>query len=96
MSKPTEEDLQKAAQALGEATQKCSEEERGHIKLLYEAVKNFADEQKAKGVLVDRSAFFAAALIFHAHIENEELRAAAIKYVDLDVLFTKETVDAST
>lgn len=92
MTKPTEEDLVQAAQALGEATARCSEEERQHIKLLYEAVAQFADEQKAKGVLIDRSAFFAAGIIFHNDIKNEELRAAAVKYVDMDVLFTKETV----
>lgn len=93
MSKPTEDDLIKAAQELGEATTRCTPEEREHIKMLYEAVATFAEEQKEKGILVDRSAFFAAGIITHNEIQNEELRKAAVKYVDMDLLFVKETVD---
>lgn len=95
MSKLTEDDLVKAAKALGEATTRCSPEEREHIKMLYEAVQIFADEQNSKGVLIDRSAFFAAGIIFHAVLDNEDLRKAAIEYIDMDVLFTRDMAETS-
>lgn len=89
MQKPTEEDLIKLAKALGEATTRCSDEERAHIKRLYEDVQKFGDEQKEKGVYIDRSAFFAAGIILHPEIENEGVRKAATEYVEMDHLFIK-------
>jgi len=89
MQKPTEEDLIRLAKALGEATTRCSDEERAHIKKLYEDVQKFGDEQKEKGVYIDRSAFFAAGIILHENIENEAVRKAATDYVEMDHLFIK-------
>ena len=68
MKKPTEEDLIAKAKALGEATTKCSEDERAHIKRIYEDVQKFDAEQKARNVFIDRSAFFAAGIILHPEI----------------------------
>ena len=89
MTNPTEEDLIALAKVLGEATTKCSDEERAHIKQLYEDVQKFGDEQKAKGHYIDRSAFFAAGIILHSEIENPGVKEAAVNYVELDHLFTK-------
>ena len=89
MQKPTEDDLIRAAKVLGEATTRCSEAERAHIKKLYEDVQKFGDEQKEKGTYIDRSAFFAAGIILHPEIENEGVRQAAIDYVEMDHLFVK-------
>ena len=89
MKRPSEEELIAKAKALGEATTKCSDEERAHIKRLYEDVQKFGDEQKAKGTYIDRSAFFAAGIILHPEIANEAVRAAATEYVELDHLFIK-------
>ena len=94
MQKPTEEDLIRLAKALGEATTRCSEAERGHIKRLYEDVQKFGDEQKEKGSYIDRSAFFAAGIILHPEIENEAVRKAAIDYVEMDHLFIKAQEEA--
>ena len=89
MKKPTEEELVAAAVAIGQAAAGCSPEEREQIKKLYEQVKTFADSQQAKGVSIDKSAFFAAGLIFHPQVENAAIKEAAVKYIDLDVLFVK-------
>ena len=89
MKRPSEEDLIAKAKALGEATTKCSEEERAHIKRLYEDVQKFGYEQKAKGTYIDRSAFFAAGIILHPEISNEVVRKAATEYVEMDHLFIK-------
>lgn len=94
MQKPTEEDLIRLAKALGEATTRCSEAERAHIKRLYEDVQKFGDEQKEKGTYIDRSAFFAAGIILHPEIENESVRKAAIDYVEMDHLFIKAQEEA--
>lgn|GEM_PF-938633 len=93
MKRPSEEDLIAKAKALGEATTKCSEQERTHIKRLYEDVQKFGDEQKAKGVYIDRSAFFAAGIILHPEIQNEDVRKAATEYVEMDHLFIKSQED---
>lgn len=93
MKKPTEEELIAKAKALGEATTKCSDEERAHIKRLYEDVQKFGDEQKAKGTYIDRSAFFAAGIILHPEIQNEAVRKAATEYVEMDHLFIKAQED---
>jgi len=89
MQKPTEEDLIRLAKALGESTTRCSDEERAHIKKLYEDVQKFGDEQKEKGIYIDRSAFFAAGIILHPDIANEGVRKAATDYVEMDHLFIK-------
>lgn len=89
MKQPTEEDLVNLAKKLGEATTKCSDVERAHIKRLYEDVQTFGDEQRDKGIYIDRSAFFAAGIILHPEIENEGVRKAATDYVELDHLFIK-------
>ena len=89
MTNPTEEDLIALAKVLGEATTKCSDEERAHIKRLYEDVQKFGDEQKSKGHYIDRSAFFAAGIILHPEIGNPGVHQAAVDYVELDHLFTK-------
>lgn len=90
MKKPTEDDLVQAAMAIGQAAAGCSPEEREQIKKLYDQVKTFADSQQAKGISIDKSAFFAAGLIFHPQVENDAVKEAAVKYIDLDVLFVKE------
>lgn len=90
MTKPTEQDLVTAALAMGQAATGCSPQEREQIKKLYEQVATFAEAQKQKGVIIDRSAFFAAGLILHPSVSNSALKDAAVKYVDLDVLFVKE------
>lgn len=89
MNKPTEEDLINKAKALGQATTACSDEEREFIKRLYADVQKFGDEQKEKGVYIDRSAFFAAGIILHPEISNEGVRRAAVDYVEMDHLFIK-------
>ncbi len=91
MPETKEKDLMEAAHQLGEAIQKASEAERDIIRRLYEDVKKFAEEQKEKGVFVDRSAFFAAGIIFHPEIESQVVVDAAVNYVNLDYLFVKGT-----
>ena len=90
MTKPTEEQLAQAAVAIGQATTGCTPEERQKIKALYEKVQSFAESQKAKGVNIDRSAFFAAGLILHPEVANDAVKQAAVKYVDMDLLFVRE------
>lgn len=90
MQKPSEEDLVQAAVAIGQAAAGCPPEEREQIKSLYEKVQLFAEAQKSKGVLIDRSAFFAAGLILHPQVDNETVKEAAVKYIDLDTFFVKE------
>lgn len=90
MKKPTEDELVQAAMAIGQAAAGCSPEEREQIKKLYDQVKTFADTQQAKGISIDKSAFFAAGLIFHPQVENDAVKEAAVRYIDLDVLFVKE------
>ncbi len=90
MTKPTEDQLTQAAVAIGQAATGCSPEEREQVRSLYEQVQRFAEAQKAKGITIDRSAFFAAGLIFHPQVSNDALKRAAIDYVDLDLLFVRE------
>lgn len=90
MKKPTEDELVAAAMAIGQAAAGCSPEEREQIKRLYDQVKTFAESQQSKGISIDKSAFFAAGLIFHPQVENGAVKDAAVKYIDLDVLFVKE------
>lgn len=90
MKKPTEDDLVQAALAIGQAAAACPMEEKEQIKKLYEQVQAFAESQKAKGVIMDRSAFFAAGLYFHPAITSQAVRDAAVAYIDLDLLFVRE------
>jgi hypothetical protein len=90
MKKPTEEELVQAALAIGQAAAGCSPEEREQIKKLYDQVKTFAESQQAKGISIDKSAFFAAGLIFHPQVENTAVKEAAVRYIDLDLLFVRE------
>lgn len=90
MTKPTEDQLARAAVAIGQATTGCTPEEREQIKSLYEQVQRFAEAQKAKGITIDRSAFFAAGLLFHPQVSNDALKQAAVDYVDMDLLFVRE------
>lgn len=90
MEKPTEEQLVAAALALGQATASLSEAEKAQIKSLYEKVQVFAATQKEKGVTIDRSAFFAAGIVLHTDLTDQGLKDAAIKYIDLDLLFVRD------
>lgn len=89
----TEQDLEKAAHALGEATMECTPEERDLIRKLYEEVQAFSAKQTEKGILVDKAAFFAAGIVFHPGIHTEAVVNAAVGYIDLDYLFVKERKD---
>lgn len=91
MTKPTEDQLAQAAVAIGQASTGCTPEEREQIRALYEKVQRFAEAQKAKGISIDRSAFFAAGLILHPQLDNDALKQAAVNYVDMDLLFVRET-----
>ncbi len=91
MSDPREQAVLEAAERLGKVAQTCPENEKAILRKLYEDVKKFAEEQEAKGILVDRAAFFAAGIIFHPEIETEELIQAAVDYVDKDWLFCKSS-----
>ncbi len=85
-----EKDLINAAIRLGEAAKAGSDEEKAQLRDLYAQVKSFADSQKEKGIEIDRSAFFAAGIIFHPEISSDTIVQAAIDYVDKDFLFVKE------
>lgn len=91
VKKPSEQELIDAALALGQATTACSPEEREEIKGLYQKVFSFSETQKAKGILIDRSAFFAAGLVLHPLIQNPSVQEAAVKYIELDLLFVRES-----
>ena len=86
---PRETALMAATDKLGKAIQASPEKEREIIRKLYDDVKEFAVQQEAKGVLVDKGAFFAAGIIFHPEIDTDDVIAAAVEYVDKDWLFTK-------
>ncbi len=94
MSRPSEEQLKQAAHALGEAAALSSPEEKERIRALYARVQSFAEEQKGRGVTIDRSAFFAAGLVLHSELDNEAVTRAATQYLDLDRLFVIEASQA--
>lgn len=85
----TEQAVLEAAERLGKVAQRCPEHEKEILRKLYQDVKNFAAEQEAKGIVIDRSAFFAAGIIFHPELDSEELIQSAVDYIDKDWLFCK-------
>lgn len=89
MTDSREQAVLDAADRLGKVAQTCPENEKVILRKLYQDVKDFATEQEAKGVVIDRSAFFAAGIIFHPELETEELIQAAVDYIDKDWLFCK-------
>lgn len=86
---PRETALMEATDKLGKAIQAAPEKEREIIRKLYDDVKEFAAQQEAKGVPVDKGAFFAAGIIFHPEIESDEIINCAVAYVDSAHVFTK-------
>ena len=85
---PRETALMDSTDKLGRAIQAAPEKEREIIRKLYDDVKEFAVQQEAKGVPVDKGAFFAAGIIFHPEIETDEVINAAVAYIDSEHAFT--------
>ncbi len=83
----SEEQLTQAAHTLGEAAAQCDPSEKEIIRQLYARVQQFAEEQRTRGVSIDRSAFFAAGLILHPDLKDQVVLEAARSYIELDRLF---------
>ena len=90
MSDDLEKNLFEANEKLGQVIKDLPQAEKDIVAALYQQVADFAAQQEAKGMVVDRGAFFAAAIIFHQELNNEELIQAAVNYIEKDYLFVKE------
>jgi hypothetical protein len=89
MPDPYEARLEAAAERLGQAMQKATPEEKEILKASKEYLERWAEEQEKKGFVLDRSAFFAAAIIMHPGIQSEELIQAAHHYIEQNLLYRK-------
>lgn len=89
MSNAPEDEFFEASNVLGKAIQALSPEEKALVATLYDEVKDFAAQQDAKGVHLDKAAFFAAGLVLHPGISSEEVIKAAANLIEKDWLFVK-------
>lgn len=94
-SNPYEEALIAAGDRLGEAIQNASEAEKKILAAMHKKLDEWAREQETRGVIIDRSAFFAAGIIAHDQITDENLIEAASEYIDKDWLFCKSLREQS-
>ncbi|MCL5037813.1 MAG: hypothetical protein M1269_11960 [Chloroflexi bacterium] len=81
--------LIEAGERLGQVLAKCSDEEKKILRDMKKEVDGFANEEDKKGRFLDRSALFAAGIIAHPDITDEEVISAAKEYIDMDYLFVK-------
>lgn len=84
-----EERLVAAGEELGRILGSLPEEKKAVVRAIQDGVNREFEEQKKQGAYLDRSAFFAAALIGHPDLEDEHLSRAASNYVDADLAYIR-------
>ncbi len=84
-----EKRLEEAGEELGRALAALPPEVKTMVRELKQNVEREFEEQRKQGNYMDRSVFFAAALIGHEEIRDENLIRAAANYVDADHAFMK-------
>ena len=89
MSNVPEDEFFEASNVLGKAIAALPPEERAVVGQLYEEVKEYASQQETKGVHLDKAAFFAAGLILHPGVVNDDIIQAASNLIEKDWLFVK-------
>lgn len=84
-----EERLIAAGEELGKVLQRLTDEQRAVVRAIKQSVEQEFEEQRKQGAYMDRSAFFAAALIGHPDLEDDDLVRAASNYVDADLAYVR-------
>ena len=79
-----EQRLEQAGEEMGRVLASLSTEAKAVVREIKANVDREYEEQKSQGVYMDRSVFFAAALIGHPDLKDENLLRAASNYVDAD------------
>ena len=79
-----EQQLYEASEKLGRLIAALPAEEKAVVVKLYDDVKEFAEQQAARGVHFDKAAFFAAGIVAHPDVSNEELVLAAVNLIERD------------
>ena len=89
MSGTPEDEFYQASDELGKAIAALAAPEREVVAKLYAEVREFASQQDAKGIHLDKAAFFAAGLICHPEVSDEAVVQAAANLIEKDWLFVK-------
>jgi len=84
-----EERLEHAGEELGRALAALSPQAKALVREIKQNVEHEFEEQRQQGNYMDRSMFFAAALIAHEDLTDEGLIRAASNYVDADHAYMK-------
>ncbi len=88
-----EERLEHAGEELGRALAALPPQTKALVREIKDNVEHEFEEQRKQGNYMDRSMFFAAALIAHEEITDENLIRAASNYVDADHAYMKSQQD---
>lgn len=94
MDQSLEKNLEEVGERLGERMKQASEEEKEILRAMLREIDEFAKEEEKKGKYLDRSALFAAGIIAHPDIKDEELMEIAKEYIEADYLFVKSLREA--
>lgn len=84
-----EQRLEQAGEEMGRVLQSLSAEIKAIVREIKENVDKEFEEQQKQGNYIDRSMFFAAALIGHPDVKDDNLIRAAANYVDADHAYVK-------
>lgn len=84
-----EQRLEQAGEELGRVLAALTPEQKALVRDIKEGVNREFEEQQKQGNYMDRSAFFAAALVGHPDLTDENLVRAASNYVDADLAYMK-------
>ncbi len=85
-----EKELEVASDRLGMALKNAPAAEKEFLSSMYDKLAEFVAEQKKKdGKTLDSSAMFAAGIIGSQEINDEELVAAAVNYIDKDLAYCR-------
>lgn len=84
-----EQRLEQAGEEMGRVLQALSAELKAVVREIKESVEREFEEQQKQGHYMDRSMFFAAALVGHPDVKDENLIRAAANYIDADHAYVK-------
>jgi hypothetical protein len=88
-----EKQLEAIGERMGLLMQRASDEQKILLRKMKKEVEDFAKEEETKGNYLDRSALFAAGIIANPEITNDELKAAAKEYIEVDYHLLKSYKD---
>ncbi len=93
ISETYEKQLEAVGERMGLLMSRASEQEKEILRRMKKEIEDFAKSEETQGKYYDRSALFAAGIIANPDIINDDLKRAAVEYIEVDYLFIKSIKD---